>query len=95
MRDDEKMFNLGMIMFVGVMCLIVFLQVAYRRQNNDMKNVRSAMESVRQEYEVAETRFSALLAADSLRNSVVGVLPNAETVSFSKTIRIDDIPMAE
>lgn len=95
MRDDEKMFNLGVIMFVSVMCLIVFLQVAYRKQNNDIKNVRSAMESVQQEYEVAETRFSALLAADSLRNSVVGTLPKAETVSFSKTIHINDIPMVE
>jgi hypothetical protein len=93
MRDDEKMFNLGMIMAIGMVCLIVFLQVCYREQNNNLKTVRHEMDVARQEYAIAQTRFSGLSSADSLRGSVVGVNPWAETVSFSKTVNIHDIPM--
>ena len=95
MRDDEKMFNLGMAMAIGIICFIVFLQVCYREQNNNLKSVRHEMDTVRQEFALAETRFSALSSADSLRGSVVGINPSAETVSYSKTININDIPMVE
>ena len=30
MRDDEKMFKLGLFMFIFVVSLVVFLQVGYR-----------------------------------------------------------------
>ena len=95
MRDDEKMFNIGTIMLMGVVFLIVFLQVCYRVQNSNLRDVRREMENTRHEYDIAKTRFSALSSADSLRGSVVGVNPKAETVSFSKTVHIDSIPMAE
>ena len=93
MRDDEKMFNIGTIMLVGVIFLIVFLQVCYRVQNSNLQAVRRGMENTRHEYDIANTRFSALTSADSLRGSVVGVNPKAEIVSFSKTVHIDNIPM--
>lgn len=95
MHDDEKMFNLGFVMLAGVMLLIVFLQVCYRVQNSNLKSIRQSMEETRHEYSIADTRFSALKSADSLRGSVVGINPKAETVSFSKTVHIDDIPMVE
>ena len=95
MRDEEKMFNLGMAMAIGIVCFIVFLQVCYREQNNNLKSVRHAMDTTRQEFAVAETRFSALSSADSLRSSVIGVNPDAEIVSYSKTINVDNIPMVE
>ncbi|MBR3147858.1 MAG: hypothetical protein IKF41_00745 [Alphaproteobacteria bacterium] len=93
MRDDEKMFNIGTIMLVGVIFLIVFLQVCYRVQNSNLQAVRRNMENTSHEYDIAKTRFSALTSADSLRGSVVGVNPKAEIVSFSKTVHIDNIPM--
>lgn len=93
MRDDEKMFNIGVAMLMGVMFLIVFLQVCYRVQNNNIKSVRNTMETTKHESDIAGTRFSVLSSADSLRGSVVGINPRAETVSFSKTIHIDNIPM--
>lgn len=93
MRDDEKMFNLGMVMAIGMVCLIVFLQVCYREQSNNLKSVRHSMDVARQEYAIAQTRFSALSSADSLRGSVVGMNPKVETVSFSKTVNVKDIPM--
>jgi hypothetical protein len=95
MRDDEKMFNLGMAMAVGIVCLIVFLQVCYREQNNNLKDVRRAIDATRQEYAIAETRFSALTSADGLRGSVVGINPDVETVSYSKFINIENIPMVQ
>lgn len=95
MRDDEKMFNIGTIMLTGVAFLIVFLQVCSRVQNSNLQAVRRNMENIRHEYDVAKTRFSALSAADSLRGSVIGVNPKAETVSFSKTVHIDNIPLVD
>ena len=95
MQDDKKLFNVGLIMFVFVVILTAFLQVCYRVQNNNLKDVRRTMVITRQEIASAEARFASLSAADSLRGSVVGINPNAETVSFSKTIHIDTIPMVE
>ena len=95
MRDDEKMFNLGMAMLFGLIVLIVFLQVCYRKQNADLRYVRNTMESVRQETEKAETKFLSLKSADYLRGSVVGVNPKSEIVSYSKTVHVNSIPMVE
>ena len=95
MRDDEKMFNLGVSMIIGVIALIMFLQVCYREQNRNLKYIHNTMETVQQETEIAETRFSSLTSGDLLRGSVVGLNPKAETVSFSKTVHIDEIPMVE
>ncbi len=93
MRDDEKMYNIGWAMLIGIGFIISFLQVAYRVQNTNLDEVRRNMENTRHEYDIAKTRFSALSSADSLRGSVIGVNPKAETVSFSKTVHIDSIPM--
>lgn len=93
MRDDEKMFNLGLCMLVGVVCLIVFLQVCYRVQNNNLAYIRNTMDDVKYEYAMAETKFSNLSSGESLRRKVVEIYPNTTTVSYSKTIHIDDIPM--
>lgn len=95
MQDDEKLFNIGLVMFIFVVVLTAFLQVCYRVQNNNLRDVRRNMEINRQEIASAEARFASLTAADSLRGSVVGVNPGAETVSFSKTVHIDTIPMVE
>ncbi len=92
MRDDEKMFNLGLFMVLAVICLIIFLQVCYRVQNENLASVRNSLENTRHEYAVAETKFSKLSSGDYLRSSVTGMNPKAETVSFSKTIHIDNIP---
>ena len=95
MRDDEKMFNLGMVMLLGIVAIIEILQVCYREQNNNLKSIRRDMANVRHEYSIAQTRFSALSSADSLRNSVIGTNPNAAIVAYSKTVHINDIPMVE
>ena len=95
MHDDEKMWNIGVTMVVFVVCLIAFLQVCYRVQDNNLKSVRKEMENTKQEYDIAGTKFSALSSAGSLRASVAEINPKAETVSFSKTVRIEDIPMVE
>lgn len=93
MRDDEKMYNIGWAMLIGIGFIISFLQVAYRVQSKNLNDVRRTMEDTRHEYDIAKTKFSALSSADSLRGSVIGVNPRAETVSFSKTVHIDNIPM--
>lgn len=95
MRDDEKMFNIGMIMLFGMICVIAFLQVCYRVQDNNLKSVHRELENTKQEYDIAGTRFSALSSAGLLRGNVMGTNPRAEVVSFSKTVHIDNVPMVE
>lgn len=95
MQDDEKMLNIGVIMVFSIVCLIAFLQVCYRVQDNNLKSVRREMENTKQEYDIAGTKFSALSSAGLLRASVSEINPKMETVSFSKSIRIEDIPMVE
>lgn len=95
MRDDEKMFNIGATMLFCIVCLVAFLQVCYRVQDNNLKSVRQSMENTKQEYDIAGTKFSALSSAGLLRASVSEISPKMETVSFSKTVNINDIPMVE
>jgi len=95
MRDDEKMFNIGATMLFCIVCLVAFLQVCYRVQDNNLKSVHRELETTKQEYDIAGTRFSALSSAGFLRGSVVETNPKAEIVSFSKTVHIDNIPMVE
>ena len=95
MRDDEKMFNIGVTMLCCIVCLVAFLQVCYRVQDNNLKSVRQSMENTKQEYDIAGTKFSALSSAGLLRASVSEINPKMETVSFSKTVNINDIPMVE
>ncbi len=95
MRDDEKMFNIGATMLFCIVCLVAFLQVCYRVQDNNLKSVRRDIENTKQEYDIAGTKFSALSSAASLRSSVIETNPHAEIVSFSKTVHIDNIPMVE
>lgn len=95
MRDDEKMFNIGKIMLFCMVCIIAFLQVCYRVQDSNLKSVHQKLENTRHEYDIAGTRFSALSSAGLLRGNVVGTNPRVEVVSFSKTVQIDNIPMAE
>lgn len=95
MRDDEKIFNIGVTMLFCMVCLVAFLQVCYRVQDNNLKSVRRSMEDTKQAYDIAGTRFSALSSAGLLRGSLIGTNPHAEVVSFSKNVNIDNIPMVE
>jgi hypothetical protein len=95
MQDDEKMFNIGWISLVVVVGLVAFLQVCYREQNKNIRDVRNEIENTKHELEIAETKFSTLSSSDSLRNSVTGINPKATVVSFSKTVHIDEIPMVQ
>ena len=95
MRDDEKMHNIGVTMVCCVFALIAFLQVCCRVQDSNLRSVRKDMEDTLHAYDVAKTEFSSLSSAGTLRKSVLKVNPKAETVSFSKTLHIDKIPMVE
>ena len=95
MRDDEKMFKLGLFMFIFVVSLVVFLQVGYRVQNDNLEHVNNALDDTRYEFAKEETKFVHLSSGDSLRGFVVNIHPSATTVSYSKTIHINDIPMRQ
>ena len=50
MRDDEKMFSASIAVLMGVVFMIVFLQVCFRVQNNNLKSVRHDMENTQHLY---------------------------------------------
>ena len=93
MRDDDKMFNIGFAMSMGMVFLIIFLQVCYRVQNANLADIREKMNNTYQKYSVAETKFSTLKSDFSLRSSLDSINKNLQTVSSSKTVNVDDIPM--
>ena len=95
MQDDEKLFNIGVVFALGMVLMTAFLQVCYREQNKNLNSVHRNLNDVRHQYEIAETKFSSLSSADSLRNSVMITNQSAEVVSFSKTVNIDEIPMVQ
>ena len=95
MHDDEKMFNIGVAMLMGMFFVIGFLQVSYRVQNSNLKSMRQNMETTKYEMDIAKTKLSALSSADSLRSSVIGINPKAKIVSFSQNVHIDNIPMVQ
>lgn len=95
MQDDERLFNIGWVLVFTLSLMTAFLQVCYREQNKNLNTVRKELINVRQQYESAEVKFSALSSADSLRNSVIETNQKAEVVSFSKTINIENIPMVQ
>ena len=95
MQDDEKMFKIGLFMVCVVVALIMFLQVGYREQNRVLTNLHDEVSTAHKNIEKAQNIFTERTRPDLLKNTVFKVNPDAETVSFSKNIHIDEIPMVE
>ena len=92
MAQDEKMFHIGMWALFGMFVLSVGLQVCYRTQIRTLNHVRREIVSAQQDIAVAETKFEAYKRPEILRNLVSGVVPNATTIGYQKTVTIDSLP---
>jgi hypothetical protein len=91
MNEDEKMFRIGLAMFVLMIIVTVALQVCYRTQNTERKRVRAQIVQTQQEIAVAQANFASQVRPESLRNLVSGVVPRAEAISFSKSVDVQDL----
>lgn len=92
MNEDEKMFHIGIVMLVIVGIMTVALQVCYRVQNDARKSVRRQIVETQQKIAVASANFASYVRPEILRNLVSSAVPNAEVVSFHKSVEIGNLP---
>lgn len=95
MRDDEKMFHIGIWALGVVLLFSVMLQVAFRTQARQINRVRRDIIETQQKIAVAQANFAALVRPEVLRNTVGGVLPKTEGIGFQKTVTINNLPNRE
>jgi len=95
MKDDEKMFQWGVGLFVGVFVLIAALQVLYRVQDRERKLVRRDIVRIQQDTAEASAKFSTDIRPDNLRIIVAQMEPQFEAIGFKKNINAGEIPMSE
>jgi len=96
MREDEKMLHIGVVSFISIFFVLTpILGVCYRVQNRNLNHVNAEIKTTKQNIAALETDFARLRSSELLRNSVFGVMPKAEMVTFNKTINVEDIPVIE
>ncbi len=95
MRESEIMFRVGWISIAVVAMLLSTLQVCYDTQNDERNRVRAAIVDTQQEIAVAQANFASYVRPEILRNLVVSISPDAEVVSFHKSVDINDLPNRE
>ncbi len=95
MREEEKMFQIGVWGLGIVILLTIGLQVCYRTQNSARDRVHTQIVRTQQEIAVAQANFASYVRPEILRNLVVSIHPRAEVISFQKAIAITDLPIKE
>jgi hypothetical protein len=95
MRDDEKMFQLGIGLMVIVFLAIAVLQVSFRTQ--ERARARTKLQIVRTQQEIAEKRaqLAGLMRPENLRSIVSEMFPRFETIGFRKNINANEIPIRQ
>lgn len=93
--ESEKMFKWGIGLAMSVLMLTAVLQVCYRTQNRARANVNKEIVKTQQEIAIADADFSSYVGNEILRNIVTNIYPKAETISFNKTVTIDNLPGQE
>ena len=93
MNEEEIMFRIGSAMLVFVVALTVGLQVCYRTQNNERRDVREKIRDAQQDIALSQAEFAALVRLESLRNSIdISGLTKVEPISFNKSVEIGELP---
>ena len=95
MNEDEKMFHIGVAMVVAVFMITGGLQVSYRVQNKARNSVHREIVRTQQETADAATKFASYVRPEVLRNLVISVYPNAQTVGFNKTVSVDELQVRQ
>lgn len=96
MRDDEKMFRIGLWVFGTVLMFsVVIFPVAFRTQGRQINLVQKEIVNLQQQIAVKEAEFASSITPEILRNSVDMIAPKSKTVAFSKSVWIGDLPSRE
>ncbi|MBQ1927461.1 MAG: hypothetical protein II179_00140 [Alphaproteobacteria bacterium] len=93
MNEEEKMFRIGSAMLILVVALTVALQVCYRTQNRERRDVRRMIRETQQDIALAQTEFAMLVRPENLRNAMdISGLSKVEAISFNKSVEIQELP---
>jgi hypothetical protein len=93
MKDDEKIFRLGIGMVAAMFVIGVALQVFYRAQSREMARTNASIVRAQQETAEAAARLSALVRPEVLRSVASGMYPGFESIGFKKNINAAEIPL--
>lgn len=93
--ESEKMFNWGLGLAMFVLMLTAVLQVCYRTQNRVRAQIHKQIVTTQQDIAIADANFSSYVGNEILRNIVMTVYPNAEVITFNKSVSIKDLPNEE
>jgi hypothetical protein len=93
MRDDEKMFHIGLWFFgISLILSVVVFPVAFRTQTRQINLVQKEIIALEKEIAKKEAEFASLITPEILRNSVDMVAPKSKNIGFSKTVWVGDLP---
>ena len=95
MRDDEKMFQWGVGLFILAFVLMAVLQVCFRAQERARSRVRADIVRAQQGYAEEQARFSALVRPEVLRSVVSEIFPKFEPIGFKKNITAGEIKISD
>jgi hypothetical protein len=93
MRDDEKMFQIGVWTFGIILLVSVVLQVSFRTQHRQINRVHRDIVQTQQKIAVAQASFASYVRPESLRSIVSTIAPKSEVVSFKKSVDVESIPL--
>jgi len=91
MDEERKMFIWGLWSAIFVFLLTAALQVCFRTNDKMRAHVRANIVKTQQEIAENSADFSAYVRPEVLRNSVFSIYPKSESISFNKTININEI----
>jgi len=92
MKDDEKIFQIGIGMLAAMFVLGATLQVCYRAQTRSLARLNAATVRTMQETAEAQARLAGLVRPEVLRSVVSEMYPKFESIGFKKNINATDIP---
>lgn len=91
MNESDKIFKIGMIVFIVVLIITILFQVLYRDQNRKIKKINKRMKEVNRLTEIKQAKFSQFVSNDYLHIIVKSLNLNYERLNFDKVINIGDL----
>lgn len=91
MNESDKIFKVGMIVFIVVLIITILFQVLYRDQNRKIKKINKRMKEVNRLTEIKQAKFSQFVSNDNLHTIVKSLNLNYERLNFDKVINIGDL----
>ena len=88
MRDDERLFSLGLKLFIITLPLVAAFHTLFNADDKRLTAKRREAVSLEQDLKNADARFSAMVRPDRLRPIVNETHPNFRPIGTGRTISV-------